>query len=960
MLPKSLRPLSLREACADGTPPPPLSLNDRVVWFSDSGPEYGVVRWLGKLPDVGNDWMAGVDFDHPVGSGTGLYNDYQLFETKMCHASLVPVIGLMKAEDFLDVDTSSTSNVGNALSSSAKLTQDYNIVSGHHLQPIEPPQKPRRIKVKKDKLEDSSSTSSSTQYLPEINSLSSHSSNLNSVPLSKPKRLSTNSTQTATPLSPSPSFEKTVTDGTSTSWSSLNRTQHLLNGNLNYNDIEIGSVVEVMIYSTPKFGIVKWIGTFDDSDRYDENKLIAGIEMEEECVNCSDGVWNGVRYFDCAPRRGFFVKLSQCKRQDSRQHTSTAADRRRSPLFPNIDPTPVQLSKPKRITTTVIAPSQPSRATISGSGDRNSSERTLIDINPPSSNRASQLMNGNNNYDIDIGSVVEVVIHSTPKYGIVKWIGTFNDIDKYDDSKLVAGIELEEECVGSTDGVWKGKRIFDCAPGRGCFVKLSQCRKDNRFSSLDRRQSNLVDIDYPSDKSLSKLKRSTGTSTSATNSLNKLSSSALSPTTNERNLVDESNWTTASIKSSNSSFMISDNPNLELEIGSVVEVIVHSVPRYGVIRWIGTLSDPDNKFDENSKVVAGIEMEEECPGGNDGVWNGIRYFDCAPGRGYFIKLSQCKKDSRFSSVQERRKSALFGSIDCPTVTGYVPPLTTPDDLQALCGKNRGIQGHHNSCYLDATLFAMFSCTNVFESLLHRPPRSDDIPEYRQVQRVLKEEIVNPLRANLYVRADRVMHLRTLLEKISSVRGLTSEEKDPEEFLNILLNEILKAEPYLKLSSGLESFFYQIFVEKDEKLALPTVQQLFDQSFLASDIKLREIPPCLLIQMPRFGRQFKMYQRIIPSLYLDITDVLENSARQCIICGQVAEYECKECYGSFGDGLDSIAFCPKCMEKSHSHIKRSKHKTTRLNVPSEFQKMKDHTQVPRIYMELFAVLCIETR
>lgn len=30
-----------------------------------------------------------------------------------------------------------------------------------------------------------------------------------------------------------------------------------------------------------------------------------------------------------------------------------------------------------------------------------------------------------------------------------------------------------------------------------------------------------------------------------------------------------------------------------------------------------------------------------------------------------------------------------------------------------------------------------------------------------------------------------MHLRTLLEKLSSVRGLTSEEKDPEEFLNLV-------------------------------------------------------------------------------------------------------------------------------------------------------------------------------
>lgn len=397
----------------------------------------------------------------------------------------------------------------------------------------------------------------------------------------------------------------------------------------------------------------------------------------------------------------------------------------------------------------------------------------------------------------------------------------------------------------------------------------------------------------------------------------------------------------------------------DLEVGSLVQVRIDGEARYGVIRWIGLLDGVliDTDDDGSSKVMAGVELEEECSGCCDGSVNGMRYFSCGSRKGYFVPVNECRKDSRFCA--ERRRSTAFGSIDCPSVTGDVAPLSTPEDLQSLCGKNRGIQGHHNSCYLDATLFAMFSCTTIFESLLYRPPTKNDIPEYAEVQRVLKEEIVNPLRTNLYVRADRVMHLRTLLEKLTSVRGLTSEEKDPEEFLNLVLNQILKADPYLKLSSGLESFFYQLFVEKDEKLALPSVQQLFDQSFLASDIKLRQVPPALLIQMPRFGRQFKMYPRIIPSLYLDITDVLENSPRQCCICGQVAEVECKECFGQFGEGLDSTAFCTKCLDKSHAHKKRSKHQLTRLLVPNEFLVLREHTQVPRVFMELFAVLCIET-
>jgi len=33
-----------------------------VVWLSDSGPEYGTVRWLGVLPGASPHTMAGVEF----------------------------------------------------------------------------------------------------------------------------------------------------------------------------------------------------------------------------------------------------------------------------------------------------------------------------------------------------------------------------------------------------------------------------------------------------------------------------------------------------------------------------------------------------------------------------------------------------------------------------------------------------------------------------------------------------------------------------------------------------------------------------------------------------------------------------------------------------------------------------------------------------------------------------------
>jgi len=45
---------------------------------------------------------------------------------------------------------------------------------------------------------------------------------------------------------------------------------------------------------------------------------------------------------------------------------------------------------------------------------------------------------------------------------------------------------------------------------------------------------------------------------------------------------------------------------------------------------------------------------------------------------------------------------------------------------------------------------------------------------------------------------------------------------------------------------------------------------------------------------RFGKDYRMYNRVRPSLTLDITDMVERFPRSCTVCGSLAEYECKQC------------------------------------------------------------------
>ncbi|KAJ8947473.1 hypothetical protein NQ318_009776 [Aromia moschata] len=440
-----------------------------------------------------------------------------------------------------------------------------------------------------------------------------------------------------------------------------------------------------------------------------------------------------------------------------------------------------------------------------------------------------------------------------------------------------------------------------------------------------------------------------------------------------------------------STFYVNDKPKYQdpepgttndLVIGSLVEVLndISDVPLYGVVRWMGI--ENGTNF-----ILVGVELEEEHSHLpltlTDGTHNGERLFKCADNRALFVSLDQCHMDLRFqegganpgTSGGCRGANCYNVGVECPVIPGAVAPLCMPteEDVEAVCGKYRGIQGHHNSCYLDVTLFSMFTYTAVFDSLLFRPKGPNDIDDYEEasktfisnimlidVQRVLREEIVNPLRKNLFVSADHVMKLRRLLDKLSSVSGLTSEEKDPEEFLNSLLAQILKAEPFLKLNSGQEAFHYQLFVEKDADLTLPTVQQLFEQSFLTSNIKLKEVPSCLIIQMPRFGKNYKMYPRILPSQLLDVTDIIEGSPRQCIVCGKLARYECRECFDDCSNaGLESTAFCLECLRTAHRHERRKHHSPTRLEVADDFSTMQDAYRPPRLFMELFAVICIES-
>ncbi|XP_059211555.1 ubiquitin carboxyl-terminal hydrolase CYLD [Centropristis striata] len=421
---------------------------------------------------------------------------------------------------------------------------------------------------------------------------------------------------------------------------------------------------------------------------------------------------------------------------------------------------------------------------------------------------------------------------------------------------------------------------------------------------------------------------------------------------------------------------------LELEVGSMVEV--NEPPLFGVIRWIGRISGI-------SEPVAGLELDQELSAGTDGSYLGERHFRCPPNKGLFVKLRNCRRDSRFPAPEtpvnqvERCNSIAFAEWGSERVEEHTPPLDGDEAAELYEGWKRGIQGHLNSCYLDATLFSLFSCCSSADWVLFWPSDTENEQDSGQAQDLLRCEIVNPLRRYGYVCASKTMALRRLLEAANIDMGFTNQEKDPEEFLNKLF-QLLRVEPLLKIRSMTqqpqECHLYQLFpptlppspsspsplspVDSPIPLTSPSpsrmrvasVQTLLESSFLHAGLKFVEAPSCLLLLMPRFGKDFKMFDAILPTLSLDITDLLDDTLRQCSICQSVAEWECLQCYEDPDITPGHLKqYCQTCNTQVHSHRKRLSHSPVKVAVPEGPWTGPLHCNRQR--MSLFAVTCIET-
>ncbi|XP_067086424.1 ubiquitin carboxyl-terminal hydrolase CYLD [Osmerus mordax] len=549
--------------------------------------------------------------------------------------------------------------------------------------------------------------------------------------------------------------------------------------------------------------------------------------------------------------------------------------------------------------------------------------------------------------------------------GVIRYIGRITD-PKYPDpiAGTFFGIELQDKGKGNTDGTIHSKTLFSCSKDSGMFAPFSKVRpltpilpapapqsSPQSFATGDRVTFFLEDEENGRHGMAMGLEEKQGRR-----------HVFISTDTNEKGEKGGEVWVPIECVIKEALLPESDAMDVnvpevpkreghipDLGVDSLVQIHLGTGPAYGTIRWIGDLPDLDH-------TRAGIELEDSI-GVSDGTFKGRRLFQCLPHHGLFVKLASCHPDSRFGGApeggHEREAEHSLGML------GNVDPVSSEQVGKILVGRMKGIQGHCNSCYMDSALFSLFSCTSVLDSLLFKSTETRDAP----IQNTLLHDIVNPLRSKGFVEGKHIMKLRQQLQDRGYCHSYTTEEKDPEEFLSLIMHQILCLEPLLKISAGgkvQESYCYQIFLDHNHSLVLPTVQQLLEHSFHSSALRLAEVPSCVILQMPRFGKKFKMFEKIIPSLELDITHLLSDGPQQCVMCGQLAQEECVDC---FRDQVFSRTgfklFCKTCSKQVHSHPQRSSHQRSALCLPEGFPGRAPGRPLPRETLELFAVLCIET-
>ncbi|CAL8095580.1 unnamed protein product [Orchesella dallaii] len=255
---------------------------------------------------------------------------------------------------------------------------------------------------------------------------------------------------------------------------------------------------------------------------------------------------------------------------------------------------------------------------------------------------------------------------------------------------------------------------------------------------------------------------------------------------------------------------------------------------------------------------------------------------------------------------------------------------------------------NHSCF-DTTFTVLFYGCDVFDkTVLNNESSNDQIQQ--SVQHIIKNEFAIPFRQSLKYEDGYSSRLHT------TISHLCSSYLDLEELLTILFEYVFKMPPFISYSYDMCDYIHQFFIDFTDKARNPTVQQLFERSLsLQDNLKLRGEPsPALLLQMPNSEDGIIHYDAVVPSLSLDISQLLETgldgvkTESIACYCNKTATLECATCAKIHGKS--PVLFCDDCSVLLEAIHDQMYHKLELVPIKA--------MDIPTTSLDLAAVICLK--
>ncbi|VDM92900.1 unnamed protein product, partial [Onchocerca ochengi] len=286
-----------------------------------------------------------------------------------------------------------------------------------------------------------------------------------------------------------------------------------------------------------------------------------------------------------------------------------------------------------------------------------------------------------------------------PRRGTARWIGYLRG-----HTNIYVGVDFDEAIGGGT-GYFESIELFRCAPNHAGLLPMSVCMKEMDMDNEENNTSNIRSLRLQQSSSEPQQQQQQQLSLSSPIQIQKDISSLRS-----ESLTDE--------KENKDTSKLS-----QFTVGSCVEVLYQNERRCGVVKWID-----NNELIQSNRLVA-VEIEGNLPYSWQTV-DEVRLEDAhkagvfesaSPDSVAFVPYCTLRSDDRFalsdtfeSNNNRETKTVMssnFGSLDSGI---EVRPCLPVKNMENLLGRMKGIQGFRNSCYLDATLYAMFAQCSAFD------------------------------------------------------------------------------------------------------------------------------------------------------------------------------------------------------------------------------------------------------